>query len=179
MIIQTNRFQDTETGEYFETRPKKFDVFPDNKYLFRAKNFSRKSYQDVKLSDVVGTGEDFHKVHLLSEYLHNDTNTLMIRVSKNKIRIADIEDVSNIIGLSVRHTKEFVNRMMKLHVLAESINHVGNTTMTKYIFNPIFFNTSKYLSADLYFLFEESLNSYLPAWVIQKFHEIGNIKKEC
>ena len=178
MIIQNNTFTNTETGEVFDGKPKQFDIFPDDKYLFWAKKHFRKSYQDIKLSDIVGTGEDFHKIHLLFEYLHNDTNTLMVRVSRNKIRIADIEDVSNIIGLNVRHTKEFINRMICKHVIAENISRVGDNVITKYVVNPLFQNTSKHLTADLYFLFEESLNNYLPKWVVQKFHEIGNIKSE-
>ena len=44
--------------------------------------------------------------------------------------------------------------------------------------NPLFFNSKKYISADLYFLFQQSLDCYLPKWAIDKYHEIGNLRKE-
>jgi hypothetical protein len=68
--------------------------------------------------------------------------------------------------------------MKKLHIIAERIDRVGDLTQIKYVINPLFFNSKKYINSDLYFLFQESLDMYLPNWVIRKFHEIGNINCE-
>ena len=92
--------------------------------------------------------------------------------------MADIEDISNILKVSIRRAKDFITRMKKLHIIAERVDTVGDMISTKFVFNPLIFNSNKYLSADLYFLFQESLDCYLPGWVTKRFHEYGNIKSE-
>lgn len=174
MLIENRSYTDDQTGEYFPAKPRLIDPFPEKGYLFKAKSHGRKTFEDIKLSDIVGTGEDFRRVHLLAEYLYKDTNMLMIRESKRKVRIADEEDISSIISLNVRRTKEFIKRMTDKHVMAKRVDTVGDTVMVKYLYNPLFFNTSKYLPVDIYFTFQESLDKYLPQWAIRKFHEIGN-----
>jgi hypothetical protein len=144
-------------------------------YMFRGKNLYVKQYQDIKLSDVVSNLDDYCKIHLLAENIYKDTNCIAVRVSQRKVRMADIEDISKIVNLSIRRTKDFLTRVKKLHIIAERTDSIGNIVSAKYVFNPLFFNTSKYLSAELYFLFQESIDCYLPTWVTKRFHEYGNI----
>lgn len=168
-----------DTGELFNEKKSTFNPFPSDKgLLFRSRNAYRKSYQDIKLSNVILNRFDYMRVHLLAELMYKDTNAIAIRISDRKIRMADIEDISNIIKLTIKKTREFINRMKKLHVIAERVDNVGETTMTKYLLNPLFFSTSKYLNPDLYFLFQESLDKHIPKWAITRFHEIGNIKSD-
>ena len=68
--------------------------------------------------------------------------------------------------------------MNELHVIAKRIDKTGNLIQVKYVLNPLFFNSKKYISADLYFLFQETLDCYLPQWAIERYHEIGNLRKE-
>jgi hypothetical protein len=175
MIKKT--FNITDAGVIINEKEQKFEIFGDKGYLFKARSHFRKSYSDIKLSDMVTDINDFAKVHLLAEHIYKDTNTIMKQVSVRKIRVADIDDISLIIGVNVRRTKEFLNRMQRLHVIAERNDVVGNIISTKYVINPLFFNSNKHITADLYFLFQESLDKHLPQWVISKFHEISNIKK--
>jgi hypothetical protein len=170
---------DEKTGEILSEKQRKYNIFDEDKgYLFKANAYQKRMYNEIKLSDIVKDRTDFGRVHLLAENIYKDTNTIMIRVNSRVIRIAEIEDISKIISLSIKKTKEFISRMKKIHILAERIDKVGDLVQIKYILNPLFFNSKKYLSADLYFLFQESLNCYLPNWVVCRFHEIGNIRKE-
>lgn len=177
MIKQINTIDDD--GVIINAKNYEYIIFDSKKgYLFRSKNYFRKSYPDIKLSDIILNESDYAKVHKLAECIYKDTNTVMIRTSQRKVRIASTEDIEDIIGFCPRRTKAFLYRMKKLHVIAERIDKLGNTTITKYVLNPLFFNSNKYLSSDLYFLFKESLNCYLPGWVISKFYEMGNLESE-
>lgn len=177
MIRKTYNIDDD--GVIFGEKEFKYTVFDAEKgYLFRQKNYYVKSYQDIKLSDVVTNENDFAKVHKLAERIYKDTNIIFIRVNSRNVRVADIEDISKILDVCVRKAREFMNRMKKLHVIAERIDNVGEIAMTKFVFNPLFFNSKKYISPDLYFLFQESLDKNLPYWAIKRFHELGNIKND-
>lgn len=177
-MIKETRMINENTGEYFNSRYRKFEVFDNRGYLLWAKKSGRKQFTDIKLTDVVGIGEDFRRVHILAELIYKETNTIMLRENSRKVRVADLEDISKIIGLNIRRTKEFLNRMVTKHVIARRTDVVGDLVSEKYLFNPLFFMCSKRLSADLYFLFKESLDCYLPAYVTEEFHRIGNIVKD-
>ena len=169
---------DTDTGQVYKDKTIKFSNFnADKGYLFKAKNQGVKTFADVKLSEQVKNDFDFLRCHKLAEHIYKDTNMISIR-HKTDIRAADVEDISNIINLSVKKTREFLSRMRKAHIIAEREDKVGDMISVKYYFNPLFFCSSKYLSPDLYFLFQESLDVYIPGWAKAKFHELGNIKKE-
>ncbi|MES0334747.1 MAG: hypothetical protein SFH39_00095 [Candidatus Magnetobacterium sp. LHC-1] len=170
---------DEKTGEVKKETKAKFNIFDDDKgYLFKANAYQKRMYNDITLSTVISDRLDYARVHLLAERIYKDTNTIAVRVNTRKIRMADIEDIAKIIELSIKKSREFINRMKKLHVIAERIDIVGSTAQTKYVLNPLYFNCKKYISPDLYFLFQRSLDKHLPKWVIWRFHELGNIKTD-
>jgi hypothetical protein len=179
VVVIRKSYDMDEDGVIYNEKAFKFTVFDDVKgYLFRAKNHYRKSYNDVRLSRVVKDRLDFLRVHLLAENIYKDTNTIMVRVNTRNVRAADIEDIATIIDLSIKKTREFINRMKKLHILAERIDTVGELVSSKFVFNPLYFSSRKYISSELYFLFRESLDKHLPYWVIRKFHDVGNLKTD-
>jgi soluble P-type ATPase len=180
MTLMNRHIVDTDDdGVVIKDKNLTINMFDNDKgYMFRIKSHSIKQYHDIKLSSIVTCMEDYSKVHLLAESIYKDTNCIAVRINSRRVRMADIDDIANMIGLSVRRSRDFITRMKKLHVIAERMDMIGDVVSTKYVFNPLFFNSSKYLSAELYFLFQESIDCYLPTWVSQRFHEYGNIKKE-
>lgn len=175
MITEKRYCVDENTGERFGDKERRFEVFNEEGFLFWAKKHFRKQFADINLSDYIGVGEDFRRMHIIAEKMYKNTNIISIRESTRKVRTADIEDISRLIGLNVRRTKEFVNRMVLKHVMALRVDKVGNAVSQKYVVNPIFFFSAKRLSPDLYFLFQESLDKYLSPRTIQEFHSRGNI----
>jgi hypothetical protein len=173
MIVKKQFIDDT--GEHIGDKVTYVEVFNEDGFLFWANKHFRKQFADINLSDYIGTGEDFRRVHILAEKIYKNTNTISIRESSRKVRPADIEDVSRLIGLNIRRTKEFISRMVKAHVMALRTDKVGDMVSEKYVINPVFFFSAKRLSPDLYFLFQESLNKHLSARTIQEFHSRGNI----
>jgi len=178
MIERRTTDIDTETGQVYKNKTIRFSNFNiDKGYLFRSKNQSTKTYTDLKLSETIKDISDYTKCHLLAEHIYKDTNMVAARFKK-EIRAADIEDISDIVGLSYKRTREFLSRMRKLHIIAEREDRVGDLISVKYYFNPLYFCSSKYLNPDLYFLFQDMIDCYIPGWARQKFHEVGNIKKD-
>lgn len=177
-LIKETRYTDEQTGETSLLYKQKFEIFDERGYLLWAKKYSHKQFNDIKLSDEIGKGDDFRRIHVLAEELYKDTNTIMVRENSRTVRVADIEDISTMISLNIRRTKEFINRMIAKHIMARRVDTVGCIVSEKFLLNPLFFFCGKRLSADLYFLFQESLDCYLPKWVTRKFHEIGNIQSD-
>jgi len=179
MIQRRQSDIDTDTGQVFNVKVRTFTNFDNDKgYLFKTKDQATRSFEEFKLSEYVKDNNDFMRCHLLAEQIYKDTNMIAVRLSTRRTRPMDLEDISRTIGLSYKSTKEFLSKMIKLHIMAERTDIVGDMISVKYYFNPLFFSSKKYINADLYFLFQESLDCHLPGWAKQRFHEVGNIKKD-
>lgn len=178
MIVQQTSTIDTDTGEELGNKKRKIEIFNEEGLLFWANKYFVKQFSEISLSEHIGTGEDFRRVHILAEKIYKSTNTISVRESTRKVRPADIEDISKMVKLNIRRTKEFLNRMILKQVIAVRIDKVGDIVSEKYVLNPIFFFSAKRLSPDLYFLFQESLDCYLHPKSRQFFHDMGNIKDD-
>ena len=119
---------------------------------------------------MISNKADYANMHLLGENLYKDTS--MIAVKRNrKVYPAEIKEMSQIIGLNERYTKEFVQRMMELGVIAKLVINTKETIQVQYHANPLYFTSSKYISSALYMMFRKQLDEHLPAWAIQRFNE--------
>jgi len=167
------------TGELINETIKQFKIWDEEKgLLWRSKNYSTKMFQDIHLSDFVDNKQDFANVHLLAEHIYKQTNVIMVRVNKNKVRFATLDDISNILNLHIKNVRKFINNMIGLKIIAKRIDKVGDRKEEKYLLNPLFFFSGKYLSADLYFTFKDMLSEFLTPWQCKLFEEFGNIKGE-
>lgn len=166
-------------GEIINKKVTKIKIWDESKgLLWRAKNNSTKMFEDIKLSEIITNKNEYANIHLLAEKIYKQTNAIMVRVSKTKVQFATIDDISDIIGVGIQNTRRFINKMIRLKIIAKRVDKIGKRIEEKYLINPLFFSSSKYLSADLYFSFRSSLDSYLTDWQKQLFHEYGNIKGE-
>jgi len=169
----------SDDGEFINEKIREFKLWDEDKgLLWRSKNLNTKMFHDIKLSDFVTNKQEYANIHLLSENIYKQTNAIMVRVSKTKVRFANINDMSKIINLCEDSTKRFINKMIKHEIIAKRIDKIGGRSETKYLLNPIFFFSSKYLSPDLYFSFKHILSKYLTPWQVKLFEEYGNLKGE-
>jgi len=170
-MIKRSQLIDDETGLIVSTNDFKYTIFDNDKgYLFGTKKAYIKSYQGIKLSSVISNKADYANMHLLGENLYKDTS--MIAVKRNrKVYPAEVKEMSQIIGLNERYTKEFVQRMMELGVIAKLVINTKETIQVQYHANPLYFTSSKYISPALYMMFRKQLDEHLPAWAIQRFNE--------
>lgn len=167
-----------EEGVILNTKDFKYTIFDDEKgYLFKNRSYYFKGFKvDNRLSDKVSDFADIGRLYVLAENTYADTN--MIAYYKNKKYYpAGIKEISEMIRLCERNTKDFVKRMISLGIMAKAIVNSNEQIDVQYYLNPLYFLSSKYLSPGLYMLFRKQLDEHLPQWVINKFNEcINSIK---
>lgn len=177
-MLQRHDIIDNNTGQILKRSDKNFTVWdPQKGCLFMAKNYQHRTFNNIKLSDVVKDKNDFLRCHILAENLYKNTNVIYVRINSRKIRFADIEDISMLLNMCIRNTKEYIKRMVKVGIIAERTETVGDIVKVSFVMSPLYWCSDKYLSPELYFLFQESLNQYLKPWQIELYHELQNIKK--
>lgn len=167
-----------EDGVILNTKDFKYTIFDDEKgYLFKNRSYYFKGFKvDNRLSDKVSDFADIGRLHVLAENTYADTN--MIAYYKNKKYYpAGIKEISEMIRLCERNTKDFVKRMIDLGIMAKAIVNSNEQIDVQYYLNPLYFLSSKYLSPGLYMLFRKQLDEHLPQWVINKFNEYINTIK--
>jgi hypothetical protein len=171
MPIRESRLIDERTGQVIAQKSGFFETFhPEKGYLFRNNAKYVKFYQEIPLSDVVRNKGDYANMHYLAEHLYKDTN--MISVYRNKKhQPASEHDMQGIVKMCDRRFKEFLDRMVGAGVIAKVTVKTENTLTAQYYINPLYFNTSRYLPASLYMLFQKQLDSHLDGWVVRRFHE--------
>ena len=156
-----------------------FKTYDDKKQaiLFVANNHSVQMLQSIKLSLIVRDKNDFGRCHLMAENLYKDMNFLAVRESTRSTRYADINDLASMVGLSSKKTREFISRMKKLHIMAECKQEVGDKTLTKFVLNPLFFKTNKWLSTELYFMFQESIDPFISEDQRYRMHGYDKVRQ--
>lgn len=164
------------SGKVVSEGAKKFKIWDDDKgYLFQAKEQFVKKFSDTKLSEFVTNKLEYANLHILAENIFRDTNMIAVK-SKNIARPADIPDISKLIGLCERRTRQFIDRMMQKGIVAKTIINTEERTETQYYLNPLFFMSNKYLSPFLFMMFREQLKPVLKDWVWKALNEAANLK---
>ena len=167
-----------EDGVILNIKDFKYTIFDNEKgYLFKNRSYYFKGFKvDNRLSDKVSDFADIGRLHVLAENTYADTN--MIAYYKNKKYYpAGIKEMSEMIRLCERNTKDFVKRMIDLGIMAKAIVNSNEQIDIQYYLNPLYFLSSKYLNPGLYMLFRKQLDEHLPQWVINKFNECINTIK--
>ena len=141
----------------------------DKGYLFKPSANYIKGYQGIKLSNILQNKADYANMHLLAECLYKDTNMISVYCNHH-YRPADIDDMESVTGLNERHTKEFINRMIIIGVIAKVNILCNECLVTQYHVNPLYFTTNKYLSPALYMMFKKQLDGVLKPWIIARFN---------
>jgi len=159
-----------ENGEIVNTKRAYFkDMFDEEKgYLFWNKTGFVKTFQDVELPKKI-TKTDIANLFLLSKKVYSTTNMIGYR-GNGGIRVMSVEQMARVIRDTDRHTVTFLNRMIKHRIIARVEVKVGeDDIVTQYYFNPIYFFSSNRLSLNLYLLFQNDLEPFIPEYVRQKF----------
>jgi hypothetical protein len=170
-LVKTERIIDDSTGLVIRQSNYHYNIFDNEKgYLFKNRTSYIKGYQGIKLSRVISNKTDYANMHILAENLYKDTNMICYKRNK-KYYPADIEQIAIILNMTERYTREFIQRIIRLGILAKVTVNTNKTKQIQYHVNPLYFNTSKYLSHMLYMLFRKQLDNHLPIWVIERFNE--------
>lgn len=162
------RFDET-TGQIYHSSERKISAaFDEEKgYLFWArKNFS-KQFQGINFPKEM-TMQEIGQMTVLAKKIWSNTNMLGYR-GNGGIKPMNISHIAKTICLKDRQTRNFLNKMIKLGVIARVDIETDDRKETQFYINPLYFFSSSRLPLNLYLIFRESLDQHLPEWVIERF----------
>ena len=164
---------DKETGEIL--KDSRFDLIywdEEKGYLFWNKKSSVKIFDDIELPKGLNKTE-IANMYLLSRKMYHNTNMLAFR-SNGALKPMGIKEISKAIGLKERQATAFINKMRKLGILAKATIEIASKKETHYYINPIYFFNCKWLPLNLYLLFKDDLDKYIPENIKARFLEIAS-----
>jgi hypothetical protein len=163
-------------GKVVSDGAKKFRIWDDEKgYLFQSKDYFVKQFLDIKLSEYIKDKNDYANLHILAENIFRDTNMIAVK-SRNVARPANVYDISSLIGICERRTREFLDRTMQKGLIAKTIVNTEERIETQYYLSPLFFMSNKYLGPFLFMMFRQQLKPYLKEWAWKALSEAANLK---
>lgn len=168
---------DENTGEIYreELKQNYSKLWKDGKgYMLKHRNYHIKYYEDVYLSDIITDNGDLFKTYRLVEYIFKNTNVIYNRKHGRIRSPAQIEDIAEILSISVKRARAYMTRMKDMGIIAEITLEIHKMKYKSYVFNPVYVNSCKYISNELYILFKPYLDSCIPNWAKMKYLEWSN-----
>ncbi len=163
--VLTREF-DPNTGEVFRQHKKqqfvasKFD--PAKGYLWRSRD-GVKSFFDIPFPEAMSM-IDRGRMATLSKHMWGDTNMLGYR-GFGRIKPYDIDGIGRLVDLNPKQAELFVRRMQKYTVIKCIPVPFGEKIELQYYVNPLYYFKGPRLSGNLYELFHEEMEKYVPEWV--------------
>ena len=169
-MIKGVYYKDEESGEVFDH--KQMTVYeklwnprlPGGMIKFR--NYHHKGFADKRLYDVIKDKSDLSSALILAEFIVKNTNRIGRLDGKG---FASVSDIGEILNLSANRVTRFLNRMIRLRILAKITTETSNARMVSYAFNPVYVLSCKYIPLDLYVAFQEDINEVIPEWMKARY----------
>jgi hypothetical protein len=167
---------DDQTGEIVGQKSRyvgnRFD--PEKGYLFRNQAGGFSQFYDVSFPPGM-TDMEIGRMTRLAKKMYGKTNLIGYR-GNGGIRPYDIDGMARIIGLERRQTYNFIKKMINLGVMAKvKVESRGRVDYQFYI-NPLYYNSSNRIPLNLYLLFRQQLDPYIPIWARKKFLDMAGVR---
>lgn len=175
--IRNVRYIDFETGEVLYTKTKFVNSYFDEEkgYLFWSRKTSTRLFEEVRLPSAFSHIEK-GMFYDLTKLIFSNTNMLAYRGNDNTIKACDNQYIADYLKISLRHAQRFMNKLMKHEIVAKVTVEVGGIKQHQYYVNPLYAFNSRWLSLNLYLIFQKQLDPVLPDWVKIEFKR--QIEKE-
>ena len=175
-MLQLVKNVDTRTGEVISEK-KKFieDVFTDDGYRVPSHKLGAKLFSDISFPKEMNDSE-IGKMARLAKLMVATSNMLGYR-SRVGIRPYTENQLIDIVRLSVKRGKKFIDKMIRLGVMQKNIRIYGEIESREFYINPAYFFAGKRIDLNLYLLFREHLDLILPKWVSGEFLQAANERK--
>jgi hypothetical protein len=173
--IERKQLINPSTGEIYSENIRHISAaFEEDKgYLFWARKDFARSFLDIDFPQQM-TFDDRGRMATLAKKMWGKINMLGYR-GHGGAKPYNEDKIAAIVGLSPARGKRFINKMVRLGVIARVEVKSENKVDVQYYINPIYFHSGNRISLNLYLIFRKQLDYYLPEWVKQKFNE----KKAC
>lgn len=132
-------------------------------YLFWARKSHAKSFLDTPYPPGM-THTEIGRIAVLAKKIWSNTNMLGYR-GNGGVKPYDVEQIGKIIELGPRQAARFIDKMIKVGMMARVRVDSGGKKETQYYINPIFYFSGNRISLNLYLIFKEQLDRVLPEWV--------------
>jgi hypothetical protein len=172
-LLQVVKNVNTSTGEVVSEKQKHIeDILTDEGYKVPTHKLGAKIFADVLFPQEM-TDSEIGKMARLAKLMIATSNMLGYR-ARAGIRPYSEGQLIEIIGLSQKRGREFIEKMMRLGVIQKNIRKVGNIESEEFYINPAYFFAGRRISLNLYLLFREHLDPILPEWVRREFWQTAN-----
>jgi hypothetical protein len=148
----------------------RFDA--ESGYLFWSQRNFVKSFPGVELPEEL-TDDERGKMDRLSHKVFSNTNMLAYQ-SRDGVTPYGMKDIQDTLKVGQRQTYRFVDKMLRLGIMARNTIDCKGERTIQYYLNPMYYFSSNRLSLNLYLLFKEQLDEVLPKYVIQNFTALSN-----
>jgi len=168
-IYKETRIIDPATGEVKHSKVRAINAaFDEEKgYLFWARKNFAKSFSDVPYPNEM-TDTEIGRMARLAKKIWSNTNMLGYR-GNGGVRPYGVPEVAKELGISERQARTFLNKMVRLGLMARVEVEVGEATETHLYINPIYFFSSNRVPLNLYLIFREQFDAVLPEWVKREY----------
>jgi hypothetical protein len=145
--------------------PPRFDE--ERGYLFWNRKTFAKQFSDVDFPKDM-TMLDRGRLATLAKRIWGNSNVLVSKKNGQKQPI-DVAEIADTIGLSMRYTEEWLQRMNMMDVIVfNDVIRRGNKERFYYV-NPLYFFSSNRMPLALYLMFRDVIDAQLPYEVKTKF----------
>lgn len=145
-------------------------VFDEGKgYLFWARKSFSKSFHCVDFPPEM-TDLEIGRMARLAKKIWSNTNMLGYR-GNGGVRPYTIEMIADVLRMSTRQTYRFVEKMIRLGILARVTVETRGTVENSLYVNPIYFCSTNRIPLNLYLIFQKHFDEVMPAWVVERYRE--------
>jgi hypothetical protein len=166
-IINQNFLTDAETGQIIRRGWYSFESHYNKEKGYKYKNETGIKFVSTDVPNEL-TDAELGKLFRLSQSMLINSNLLIVRTTNGKARPITTEDLEQLLSFSRSTLFRFLRKCRDLKVLKS----VMVEEETHYYLSPVYFFRGKWLSPNLYWLFQEELDGILPEKAIRFFHEI-------
>lgn len=132
-------------------------------YLFWIRKTHTKSFADTPYPPSM-THTEIGRMAVLAKRIWSNTNMLGYR-GNGGVKPYDVEQIGKTVDLGPRQAARFVEKMIKVGMMARVRVDSSGKKETQYYINPIFYFSGNRISLNLYLIFKEQLDKVLPEWV--------------
>lgn len=152
------------------------DILTEDGYKVPVHKLGAKIFADIPFPDDM-TDSEIGKMARLAKLMVADSNMLGYR-ARAGIKAYTYEQIIQIVGLSHKRGKEFMDKMKRLKVIMVSKRTLGEITQDEHYINPAYFFSGRRIHMNLYLLFREALDPVLPEWVRKEFWKAAMLIKK-
>lgn len=109
---------------------------------------------------------------MLSRYLVGESNLLGYRGAKNVWKAMSPEMMFKKLGVKKSAGYTFMKKMNRLGMIAKVTVELEGTKQVHYYMNPLYFHNGKHVPLNLYLIFQDQIDRYIPKWAQERYAEM-------